>query len=87
VNTIITILIYAVLLRALLSFIPHSRQQTFFRYLYKITDPLLKPFQRFQLGGSGFGIDLSPIFAIFALKILALLLDNLISFVGMGILR
>jgi len=38
--------------------------------LYDVTDPLLKPFQRFQIGGSAMGVDFSPIAAIIALNVI-----------------
>lgn len=64
------ILSYAIIIRALLSWFPNLPSNVFTRILYDITDPLLKPFQRFQIGGGGFSIDISPILAYFALMIL-----------------
>lgn len=64
------ILMYAIIIRALLSWFPNLPDNAFFRILYDITDPILKPFQRFQIGGGGFGIDLSPILAYFVLMLI-----------------
>ncbi len=67
INVAIEILIYLIIARSLLSFFPHNPQQPVWRFIYEVTDPLLKPFRRFSVGGSGFGIDFSPLLAIFAL--------------------
>lgn len=64
------ILSYAIIIRALLSWFPNLPHNALFKILYDITDPLLKPFQRFQFGGGGFSIDVSPILAYFALMII-----------------
>lgn len=79
VDKVITILIYAIIIRAFLSFIPHSPRQPLIRLLYEVTEPLLKPFRRFQLGGAAFAMDFSPLIAIFVLSILRSLLVNLLS--------
>jgi YggT family protein len=69
-DAVIMILMYAIIIRALLSWFPNLPQNAFFRILYDVTDPLLKPFQRFQFGGGGFSIDISPILAYFTLMII-----------------
>lgn len=61
---------YAIIVRAFLSWVPQLPNHPIVRILYDITDPLLKPFQRFQIGGGGFGIDISPIIAYFALYLI-----------------
>ncbi|WP_019851096.1 MULTISPECIES: YggT family protein [Desulfitobacterium] len=69
-DTVLMILMYAIILRALLSWIPNLPYNAFVRMLYDITEPLLKPFRRFQFGGGGFSIDISPILAYFAIMII-----------------
>lgn len=64
------ILMYAIIIRALLSWFPNLPNNAFFKILYEVTDPILKPFQRFQFGGGGFSIDISPILAYFVLMII-----------------
>ena len=61
---------YAIVFRALISWIPPVANHPAARILYDVTDPLLKPFQRFQLGGGAFGVDLSPILAYFTLYLI-----------------
>ncbi|HVJ48215.1 YggT family protein [Desulfitobacterium sp.] len=64
---------YAIVLQALMSWVPQLSNSRFGRLLNDITEPLLRPFQRFQIGGRGFGIDISPILAYFALYLIRLL--------------
>lgn len=58
---------YAIVIRALLSWVPQLSNNPIVRILDEITEPLLRPFQRFQIQGGGFGIDISPLIAYFAL--------------------
>lgn len=58
---------YAIVIRVLLSWVPQLSNNPIVRILDEITEPLLRPFQRFQIQGGGFGIDISPLIAYFAL--------------------
>lgn len=82
INNVITILIYAIVIRAILSFVPQltSSNNKLVSLLYDVTDPILKPFQRFQIGGAAMAIDLSPIIAIIALKLIGSLSRSLLFF-------
>jgi YggT family protein len=62
-----------------LSFFPHSLNNPLIRFLYNITEPVLKPFRRFQIGGAGMSIDFSPLLALLALQIVRYLF-NMIFF-------
>lgn len=76
----ITILVYAIGIRALLSFFPHSPNQPLIHVLYEVTEPLLKPFRRFQLGGAAMSMDFSPLLAYMVLQyIIRPLFSGLIS--------
>ena len=46
-NAVITIMILAILLRALLSFAPLDPYHPLNQVLYRITEPILEPFRRF----------------------------------------
>ena len=62
-------IIYLLLLvRILMSWIPHDRYHPIVSFLYQTTDPILKPFQ--NIFPTSFGIDFSPIFAFIFLGIL-----------------
>ncbi|HUS89360.1 MAG TPA: YggT family protein [Desulfosporosinus sp.] len=70
IDKVITILIFAIVIRAFLSFLPQFKSNKLSMLLYDVTDPLLKPFQRFQIGGAAGAIDFSPIIAIIALNLI-----------------
>lgn len=70
IDKVITILIFAIIIRAFLSFLPQFKSSKLSMLLYDVTDPLLKPFQRFQLGGAAMAIDFSPIIAIVVLNLI-----------------
>jgi len=58
----------ALMLRILLSWFPHDPYHPIVNALYRITNPILEPFQNI-VPPMRFGIDFSPIFAFFALSI------------------
>jgi YggT family protein len=70
IDKVITILIFAILIRAFLSFLPQMKSNKLIMLLYDVTDPLLKPFQRFQIGSTAMAIDFSPLIAIIALSLI-----------------
>lgn len=79
INTAFDILIYLIIARSLISFIPHDPYKPVFRFIYEITEPMLKPFRRFSVGGGGFGLDFSPLIAIFLLMLIHSVLLRLLS--------
>lgn len=68
IDIIFQILYLALLIRVILSWIPHSEGHPLVHYIYRLTDPMLKPFQNL-IPTWKVGIDLSPIFAFLALSI------------------
>ncbi|MCR3921004.1 MAG: YggT family protein [Firmicutes bacterium] len=56
------------ILRIILSWIPHNPDQPIIRLLYEGTEPLLAPFRRL-IPRSSLPIDLSPMLAFFVLSI------------------
>lgn len=70
IDLVLQILMYAIVIRALLSWIPNLPYNAFVRILHDITEPLLKPFRGIRFGGSAFAVDLSPILAYFVLLII-----------------
>lgn len=65
------------LVRVLLSWIPHNPYNTIIQFIYSTTEPILRPFQSI-LPTWKIGIDLSPLFAFIALGIVRDLLFQLI---------
>ncbi|HUX47149.1 MAG TPA: YggT family protein [Desulfosporosinus sp.] len=74
IDKVITILIYAIVIRAFLSFLPQLRSNKLSMLLNDVTDPILKPFQRFQIVGKAGTIDFSPIIAIIVLDLIQALI-------------
>ncbi|MFZ3130443.1 MAG: YggT family protein [Desulfosporosinus sp.] len=70
IDKVITILIFAIVIRAFLSFIPQFKSNKLTMLLSDVTDPLLKPFQRFQIGGAAMAVDFSPLIAIIVLSLI-----------------
>lgn len=80
VDKVITILTYAIVIRAFISFLPQLKSNKLTMLLYDVTDPLLKPFQRFQIGGAAMPFDFSPLLAIIALNLIGWLSKWLLYF-------
>jgi len=74
IDKVITILIFAIVIRSFLSFLPQFRSNKLSMILYDVTEPLLKPFQRFQMGGAAGAIDFSPLIAIIVLNFIQALI-------------
>lgn len=70
-------LYFALLIRVLISWIPHDRHHPIMNFIYSTTDPLLLPFQNI-IPTWKLGIDLSPIFAFFAIGIVRNLVFQLL---------
>jgi YggT family protein len=64
-NYFFQILFYVILARVILSWVPHNPNNSIIRYLYSVTDPLLKPFKFARVGM----IDLSPLLLMVTISI------------------
>lgn len=70
IDKVLMLLGYAIVIQAVMSWVPQLANSKFGSILNEITEPLLRPFRRFQIGGAGFGIDLSPILAYFSIYLI-----------------
>ena len=77
IDLIFQVLNMALLIRVLLSWVPHNATHPIISLIYRITDPLLRPFQDIVPSWK-LGIDLSPIFAFIALAIIRKLIFQLL---------
>ena len=68
INGVFDIVYLLLMVRILLSWIPHDRYHSVVSMLYQVTDPILQPFQR--IFPTSIGIDFSPIFAFVFLGLL-----------------
>lgn len=71
---VLAILSWAIVIRCIISWIPHSPSHPLIRMLYDVTEPLLRPFRLIRFGGAVYTIDFSPIFAILTIWIIRSLL-------------
>ena len=76
-ETLFQFLYIAILIRVVLSWVPHNPYHNIIQWIYKITDPLLNPFKNI-IPSYRIGIDLSPIFAFFALGIIKKLIFQIL---------
>lgn len=67
INIAFSVLIWMVIIRCLLSFIPHNPYQSIIRFVYEVTEPIMAPFRRIVpiIGG----LDISPIAVVLALEL------------------
>lgn len=68
---------WLIIVRVLLSWIPHDPYKPIFRFIYEVTEPALAPFRK--LMSRRMMIDFSPLFALIALQILETLVLNILS--------
>ncbi len=66
VDLIFQVFYLCLLARVILSWIDHNPNNEIIQWIYKLTDPLIRPFQDI-LPPMSIGIDVSPIFAFIAL--------------------
>ncbi len=74
-NTIIGLLELIIVIRVILSWANADPYNSFVRIIFKIADPILKPFQRLVPAWRLGGLDLSPIFAFFCLEFIKRIID------------
>ena len=66
-NILFEILIWLLMIRIILSWLPHNRFHPMINLIYKTTEPFLEPFRN-MINPIG-GIDLSPIIVFFLLRL------------------
>lgn len=68
ISGLAAVLEWLIIIRVLLSWINPNRYNPLIIQIYKLTDPILKPFQGL-VPTYKIGFDLSPIFALLAIKL------------------
>ncbi len=76
VNTVTTIIVVAIILRALLSFAPLDPYHPLVRLLHQFTEPFLQPIRSFLPSMGMF--DLSPMIAILLLVVISRVLQQVL---------
>jgi len=82
INVVFTVLLWAILIRVLLSWLPMAGVRIdpynpIIRFLYTVTDPILEPLRRYFTVGM---MDLSPIVALIGLQVLRYFLLSLLGY-------
>ena len=82
IQFIATALLWMIVIRAVLSFVSPDPYNPVVQMLYRLSDPILKPFQRLipPIGG----LDISPIFAVLALQLVRMLVAAPLIDVGVA---
>ncbi len=75
-NILITVLIFLIFFRALISWVNADPYNPLVQFLYKTTEPLLGPLRRMLPIGFRAGIDISPIVAFLILIFIRLFIVN-----------
>jgi len=70
IDKVLLILEWLVIIRCILSWIPHSPSNRFIRIIYDITEPLLRPFRKIRLGNQAMMVDFAPFFAVLAIVLI-----------------
>lgn len=76
VNIAFQVLIWLVIIRVLLSWVRHDPYQPIIKFVYDITEPVMRPF--YKLVPVVGGIDFSPIIVIFVLTIVQRLVTQIL---------
>ncbi|HZK56023.1 MAG TPA: YggT family protein [Desulfosporosinus sp.] len=80
IDKVINILVILIIIRFVLTtFFPKLKSNQLSMFLDDVTDPLLKPFQRLQLGSKAMPVDFSWMFAIIALNVIGWVSKILLS--------
>ncbi len=79
IDLLFTILTFAIIIRALVSWLPIDPYNPFIQILDQITEPILAPLRRFipPIGGA---MDITPIVALIILQILQAIIDNMFRY-------
>jgi YggT family protein len=73
INIGLTVYIWVIVIRALISWVSPDPYNPIVRFLYRVTEPVLRPVRRI-LPISGMGIDFSPLIAILIIYVLRIFL-------------
>ena len=64
INGLLTLFMWIIIIRALISWVNPDPFNPIVRFLYSLTEPVLRPFRRLIPPWKTGGIDLSPLFAV-----------------------
>ncbi len=79
INIAFRILVYLIIARCILSFVRHDPYQPIIRFIYDVTEPVMKPFRR--IIPSAGGVDFSPFIAVLAVEVVRVLVIQLLMII------
>ncbi|NLK73198.1 MAG: YggT family protein [Clostridiales bacterium] len=87
IDLLFEIMYYLIIARIILSWVIRNPYNKYYMILVQITEPVLAPFRNliYRVGGGRYGIDFSPILAIFALSVIRNIIIRIISMLYIGI--
>jgi YggT family protein len=77
INIGLTVYIWIIVIRALISWVSPDPYNPLVRFLYRVTEPVLRPVRRILPIG-GMGIDFSPLIVIIVIYVLRILLVRIL---------
>ncbi len=79
INIAFRVLVYLIIARCILSFVRHDPYQPIIRFIYDVTEPVMKPFRR--IIPSAGGLDFSPFIAVLAVEVVRVLVIQLLMII------
>jgi YggT family protein len=79
VETALTVLVWLIIGRCILSFIRHDPYHPIIKFIYEVTEPVMSPFRRL-LPPAG-GLDFSPILAVFAVYLVQSIVIKILYYI------
>ncbi len=79
INIAFRVLVYLIIARCILSFVRHDPYQPIIRFIYDVTEPVMKPFRR--IIPSAGGLDFSPFIAVLAVEVIRVLVIQLLMII------
>ena len=77
-DTIVKLLELVIVIRVIISWVNADPYNNIVQMIHRISDPLLRPFQKLLPAWRLGGLDLSPIFAFFCLEFIREIVDHLL---------
>ena len=77
-DTIVKLLELVIVIRVIISWVNADPYNNIVQMIHRISDPLLRPFQKLIPAWRLGGLDLSPIFAFFCLEFIREIVDHLL---------
>ena len=84
INLALEVYFWIIIARAVLSWVNPDPYNPIVRFLYRVTEPVLRPIRR-RLPMMGMGLDLSPLVVILAIKFLDVFLVGSLHELGMSL--